>query len=319
MDDRHFPKNALPAPAPNKTDPKLSLPKAEAKPAPAQQPARAAQASEPVKAPSQTPVYKLSADYASIVRRETQNSQYNSEIPNKLVAASNKYGVDPQIIFAIVHKESNGRHYITNQDKRRGEDIGRSDIRVINNVSKNGKYLNKDGSRDIGVMQINTIHTVGKYRRITLNELLDVDKNINYGVKYYSELEQRYHGDAALAVVAYGMGPGGVDAWLRGEGQLSSDMRNRVKEFFGIELPQDGRQYKRGKYSYAGGSGSSSYPASEAESEIGPVQISKLCIKEGALEFAPPEKEQKYKAKEEPCVTILQTVATLAFRKHIYA
>lgn len=328
----------LQQPQPNKVDPKPTIPAPvkkpeEPKPVPAKQPARAAQAQEPAKpAQAQAPSYTLQHDYVSIARNDVNTSgtlALNQAIPDKLVAAANRYNVDPNIICALAHGESTTRHYIPSTAPQIGEKDASGNL-VINNVYKKSGKLNKNGSRDIGVMQINSIHT--RNGRVTINDLLDVDKNIDYGVRLYRDNLNYFKGDPVLAVMAYGMGPGAVNNWLKGTysrkvgdngrtKELPDLVRKRIKDFFGVDLPHDGTQYVRGKGSYAGNAGSSdsSYPASEAEAEIGPVKISKLCIKDGALEFAPPESEQKYKANPEGCIKTLREVSYLAFRKHIYA
>lgn len=49
---------------------------------------------------------------------------------------------------------------------------------------------------------------------IETESLLEVEKNIMIGTKYYSELQEKYEGNMLLALAAYNAGIGNVNGWI---------------------------------------------------------------------------------------------------------
>lgn len=105
-----------------------------------------------------------------------------------------KYGVEENLIYAVIKAESN---------------------------------FNKDASSNkgaVGLMQLmeETAKDVSKKYAIEVNisnmkeELLNIDKNINIGTKYLSVLLQKYKNNE-VALAAYNAGTGTVDNWIEKE------------------------------------------------------------------------------------------------------
>ena len=102
-----------------------------------------------------------------------------------------KYGVDENLIYAVIKAESN---------------------------FENDAFSNKGA---IGLMQLmeETAQDVARKSNIEIdfsnvkNELLNVENNINIGTKYLSTLLDRYH-NIEVALAAYNAGIGTVDNWI---------------------------------------------------------------------------------------------------------
>lgn len=112
-------------------------------------------------------------------------------------AASQKYGVDKALIFAVIKTESN--------------------------FDPNAK----SSAGAIGLMQImdNTFEWMQAYYKddaYTLEDLYDPAVNIDYGTEVLSVLIKKYDGCEDTAVAAYNGGTGNVDEWLK-DSQYSDD------------------------------------------------------------------------------------------------
>ena len=100
-----------------------------------------------------------------------------------------QYEVDPNLVYAIIKQESNFKE---NAKSSRGA---------------------------IGLMQIITstanevVQTISSINEEYYN-LYDPETNINVGVKYISELIQKFDGNIYLAIAAYNGGMGNVQKWF---------------------------------------------------------------------------------------------------------
>ena len=110
---------------------------------------------------------------------------------------SNKYNVDPYLIFAIIKAESGfDKNAISNSEAK-------------------------------GIMQImeNTAVELANELEVEYLEnetLFDVEKNIMLGTKYISKLLKEYDGNTILALLAYNAGMGNVENWIE-EGIIRKD------------------------------------------------------------------------------------------------
>jgi hypothetical protein len=110
-----------------------------------------------------------------------QNASVGSMIPgpvgDKLTAAATKYKVDPLLVQSLAQQESGGSQHA------------------------------RSPKGAIGVMQLmpHTAQQLGV-------DPTDEDQNIDGGVRYLSQMLDRYSGDKDKALAAYNAGPGAVDA-----------------------------------------------------------------------------------------------------------
>ncbi|MDI3310022.1 MAG: lytic transglycosylase domain-containing protein [Thermoanaerobacterium sp.] len=115
---------------------------------------------------------------------------YPKKYSQQVYFYSNQYGVDPNLIFAMIKAESN-----FNPDS----------------VSSKGA---------IGLMQVipETGTWVANYigiKNFSVNMLFNPDYNINIGTWYLKYLLNQFNNDVTLAVAAYNGGSGNVSNWLK--------------------------------------------------------------------------------------------------------
>ena len=96
-------------------------------------------------------------------------------------AASEKYGVDPDLVFSVIAAESNF----------------------------NPKAISRRGAR--GLMQL--LPTTAT--RFGVKNIFDPEQNIDAGTRYLRVLLKTYQGDMALTLAAYNAGPGAVQRYGR--------------------------------------------------------------------------------------------------------
>ena len=120
---------------------------------------------------------------------------YKKDYSEYVIKYSQKYGVDENLIYALIKAESN------------------FDANAVSN--KNAQ----------GLMQLMFSHAeeVANKSGIELTEenILDPEININIGTKYMSTLSEKYE-CIELAIAAYNAGIGNVDKWIE-KGVIKSD------------------------------------------------------------------------------------------------
>lgn len=114
-------------------------------------------------------------------------------------SAASKYGVDPNLIFRMIKHESN------------------FNPKAISPVGAKGlMQLMPDTAADLGVRNV-----------------FDPEENLDAGVRYISQLLNKYDGDVNKALAAYNWGPGRVDK--HGIDNLPAETRNYLQKILGGE------------------------------------------------------------------------------------
>lgn len=109
---------------------------------------------------------------------------------------SKEYDIDPYMVYAIIKAESN--------------------------FNENAK----SASNAVGLMQIMEATAIETANKMNLNvaeeDLFDPELNISIGLKYFSNLLNKYNDNYYLAIIAYNAGIGNVDKWIA-DGTIKED------------------------------------------------------------------------------------------------
>ena len=137
-------------------------------------------------------IIKISGLY-NIILKQIYPKKY-SEYVEKY---STEYNIDPLLIYSVIKAESNFKETAVSSSGAKGlmQLMNATAEEIANNIDT---PLLEDTS------------------------LLDAEKNIMIGVKYYSDLYQQYHGNMLLALAAYNAGIGNVNEWIE-EGIIKED------------------------------------------------------------------------------------------------
>ena len=112
---------------------------------------------------------------------------------------SKEYDIDKYLVYAIIKAESN--------------------------FNENAKS-NRNAIGLMQIMEATAIEIAQKMEmEISEKELFEPETNIKIGLKYFSELLEKYQNNYQMAIVAYNAGIGNVDKWIE-EGTINFDGSN---------------------------------------------------------------------------------------------
>jgi soluble lytic murein transglycosylase len=120
-------------------------------------------------------------------RREVRPRAYESDVE----AAALKYGVDPNLLFAVMRVESVYHRQIVSHAGAIG---------LMQIMPRTGRLI----SRELGVEDFDTI------------DLLNPRTNLEFAAWYLSSLIKRFDGRLPLAIASYNGGPHNVRVWMSG-------------------------------------------------------------------------------------------------------
>ena len=124
---------------------------------------------------------------------------YPLEYKDEVLEYSQKYNLDPYLVFAVINAESGFDKHATSSKNARGlMQITESTAKEVNESTQSTDEIND-------------------------TTIYDVDVNIEIGCNYLASLISRYNGNYYLAICAYNAGIGNVNKWIEA-GIISSTL-----------------------------------------------------------------------------------------------
>lgn len=132
---------------------------------------------------------------------------YPLKYKDEVLTYSNKYGVDPYLIFAIINSESGFNKDAVSSKNAKG---------LMQITQETAKEINDE---------------INSTDELTDTNIFDENINVEIGCKYFASLVDRYNGNYYLAICAYNAGIGNVNSWID-DGKVSSTL-----DTTNVELP----------------------------------------------------------------------------------
>ena len=132
---------------------------------------------------------------------------YPLEYKDEVLEYSQKYNLDPYLVFAVINAESGFDKHATSSKNARGlMQITESTAKEVNEITNSVDLLDEEN-------------------------IYNEDINIELGCQYLASLISRYNGNYYLAICSYNAGIGNVDKWVS-QGQITEELNTT-----NIELP----------------------------------------------------------------------------------
>lgn len=132
---------------------------------------------------------------------------YPLEYKDEVLEYSQKYNLDPYLVFAVINTESGFDKHATSSKNARGlMQITESTAKEVNEITNSVDSLDEEN-------------------------IYNEDINIELGCQYLASLISRYNGNYYLAICSYNAGIGNVDKWIS-QGQITEELNTT-----NIELP----------------------------------------------------------------------------------
>ncbi|HIJ87367.1 MAG TPA: lytic transglycosylase domain-containing protein [Desulfuromonadales bacterium] len=138
------------------------------------------------------------SESASAVKSSKAQGDFSVWLDSVIAEASQKYGVDPGLIKAVIKAESNF----------------------------NPQAESRAGAR--GLMQL----MPATARSLGVSDSFDPEQNVMAGTRFLKDMLQRYNGDVDAALAAYNWGPGNVDKRPEHLPRETRDYLARVKQLY---------------------------------------------------------------------------------------
>lgn len=128
------------------------------------------------------------------IMKKVYPKKYSEHVENY----SNEYNVDPLLVYAVIKVESNFNNNVVSKSNAKGlmQLMDSTATEISGNIPEGESFES--------------------------SKLFDAETNIKIGVKYLSELLQKYEGNTYMALAAYNAGIGNVDSWIE-QGVIKSD------------------------------------------------------------------------------------------------
>ena len=111
---------------------------------------------------------------------------------------ASEYNVDDLLVYAVIKAESNFKSDATSNSDAKG---------LMQLMDTTASEISSNIATDVSFES---------------SQLFDAETNIRIGVKYLSELLEKYDGNLYVALAAYNAGIGNVDRWIN-EGTIKAD------------------------------------------------------------------------------------------------